>query len=432
MAGARTVGEGPVSRPFGAWERKLAARYLRAQREDGGVALISIISFTAIFLAVAVLIIVMSVMNGFRAELLSRILGVKGHVFVGVSDLPLADASRLVATIKARPEVKAVTPLIEGQVMVVGGPNATARGALVTGIARADLSSLPLVVENVVGGSLASWGQGPDGGDEIAMGSRLAEALGVLPGDAVQLISPNGAVTPFGTTPRSKDYVVSAIFNVGMSEYDQTLIYMPLEQAQLFFNREGRADLLDVRVADPDRASDTVLGVQELDPARIVTDWRQASEGLAGALQIERNVMRLILSLIVAIAALNIISGLVMLVKNKTRDIAVLRTMGATRGSILRVFMMAGASVGVLATAAGVAGGTLFCLNIKTIQAGVEALFGPVFDASVYFLSNVPAKVEMGEVVTTALFAAFMSVLVTLPPAWRAARLDPVEALRYE
>lgn len=424
--------DSPVARPFGLWERKLAARYLRAQREDGGVAMISIISFVAIFLAVAVLIIVMSVMNGFREELLSRILGVKGHVFVGVSDMPMADASKLVAQIKARPEVTAAVPLIEGQVLAVGAQGAVARGAMVTGMSRDDLLELPLVAGNVIGGDLKTWGTGEYGGDEVAMGSRLAESLGILPGDVVQLVSPTGASTPFGVTPRSVDFVVSAIFNVGMSEYDQTLVYMPLEQAQLFFSKEGKADVLDIRVKDPDRATETVLGIQALVPTRIVSDWRMASEGLAGALQIERNVMRLILSLIVAIAALNIISGLVMLVKNKTRDIAVLRTMGATQGSILRVFMMAGASVGVLATLAGVVGGTLFCLNIKAIQAGVEFVFGPVFDASVYFLSNVPAKVEVSEVAFTALFAALMSVLVTLPPAWRAARLDPVEALRYE
>jgi lipoprotein-releasing system permease protein len=264
------------------------------------------------------------------------------------------------------------------------------------------------------------------------MGSRLAEALGVLPGDSVQLISPQGASTPFGTTPRIKDYTVSAIFDIGMSEYDATFIYMPIEQAQLFFSKETSWDTIELRMQDPDKADLLALEVAKFSQNRFVTDWRQQSESLVSALQIERNVMRLILMLIVAIAAMNIISGLVMLVKNKGRDIAILRTMGASRASIMRVFMMSGASVGILATIAGALGGTLFCLNIGTIQKVVEFVFGPVFNADIYFLSQIPAKVEWHEVITTAVFAAIASIVATLPPSWRASKLDPVEALRYE
>ena len=418
--------------PFGRWERTLAARYLRARREDGGVALISLISFIGIFLAVAVLIIVMSVMNGFRAELLGRILGVNGHVFVDVRNMPIPEARAIVAKAKALPGVIDVMPKIDGQVMAVGQGGNLARGAVVTGLAASDLSKLKIVSDNLVGGNLKTWGVGEYGGDEIAMGSRLAESLGVLPGDSVQLISPQGASTPFGTTPRIKDYTVSAIFDIGMSEYDATFIYMPIEQAQLFFSKETSWDTIELRMQDPDKADVLAIEVMKFSQNRYVTDWRQQSESLVSALQIERNVMRLILMLIVAIAAMNIISGLVMLVKNKGRDIAILRTMGASRASIMRVFMMSGASVGILATLAGAIGGTLFCLNIGTIQKVVEFVFGPVFNADVYFLSQIPAKVEWHEVITTALFAAIASVVATLPPSWRASKLDPVEALRYE
>ena len=420
------------SGPFGLWERTLASRYLRSRKENGGVALISIISFIGIFLAVAVLIIVMSVMNGFRGELLGRILGVNGHVFVDVRNMPIPQAQTIVAKAKSIAGVTEVRPIVDGQVMAVGMSGEVARGAMVVGLAAADLASLKIVSDNIVGGNLNTWGKGEYGGDEIAMGSRLAQDLGLLPGDAVELISPTGAATPFGTTPRRKEYIIGAIFNVGMSEYDQTLIYMPIEQAQLFFNKETSWDTGELRLAEPDKADDVVPLVQQIAQQRMVTDWRQQSESLVSALAIERNVMRLILMLLIAIASMNIISGLVMLVKNKGRDIAILRTMGATQGSITRVFMMAGATIGLLATIAGVAAGILFCLNIGGIQKVVEVVFGPVFSADVYFLSNIPAKVEWNEVLVIGVFSAIASVLATLPPSLRAAKLDPVEALRNE
>jgi lipoprotein-releasing system permease protein len=420
------------SGPFGLWERTLASRYLRARKENGGVALISIISFIGIFLAVSVLIIVMSVMNGFRGELLGRILGVNGHIFVDVRNMPIPQAQAIVAKAKATKGVTEARAIVDGQVMAVGMAGEVARGAVVVGLAPADLASLKLVSGNIVGGNLNTWGKGEYGGDEIAMGSRLAQDLGLLPGDSVELISPTGAATPFGTTPRRKEYIIGAIFNVGMSEYDQTLIYMPIDQAQLFFNKETSWDTIELRLAEPDNAGELVPQIQSIAGQCMVTDWRQQSESLVSALAIERNVMRLILMLLVAIASMNIISGLVMLVKNKGRDIAILRTMGATQGSIMRVFVMAGASIGILATLAGVIGGTLFCLGIKQIQKAVEAIFGPVFNADVYFLSNIPAKVEWHEVLVIGLFAAIASVLATIPPSMRAAKLDPVEALRNE
>lgn len=410
----------------------IALRYLRAKRENGGVTLISAISFFGILLAVAVLIIVMSVMNGFRTELLDRVLGVNGHVFVDARSLPLDVSNRFIKDAKILPDVKSVHAMVQGQVMAVGFANNTSSGAMVQGLSPNDLKSLDLVAKKITAGSLDNYGIGEYGGDEIAIGSGLAVQLGVLVGDYVTLISANGAETAFGTAPRSKDYKVGAIFNIGMSEYDKALIYMPIEQAKLYFGRENSYDMIELRIKDPDNSAKTISELSQFIDGSIITDWRQHSASLVSALGIERAVMRLILMLLVVIAALNIISGLVMLVKNKGRDIAVLRTIGANRASIMRIFIMIGASIGVLGTIFGVLAGTLFCLNIGAIQKAVELVFGPVFPAEVYFLSQIPAHVEWHEVIITAVFAFLMSIAVTLPPAWRAANLDPVEALRYE
>lgn len=426
---AVTGGRAP---PFGLWERMLASRYLRAKRTQGGVALISVISFIGIMLAVATLIIVMSVMNGFRSELLGRILGFQGHVFVtgGVLDGPARDAAA--ARILRVPGVTQAAAIIEAQAIAIGPSQIT--GALVRGIGPKDLADTKLVSGNITAGSLRSFGQGEYGGDVVILGARLAQQLGVAPGDTVTLISPAGGATAFGGTPLQKTYTVGATFQVGMSQYDQAYIYMPLSQAQLFFDREDTADAIEVRVKDPDNAGRMVAAISKAaGPAALVNDWTTRDASFWGALQVERSVMRLILMLLVAIAAMNIISGLVMLVKNKGRDIAILRTMGAGQGSILRIFFMAGASIGALGTLAGLAVGVLFCLNIDPIQTAVEYVTGQaVFSSDVYYLSRVPAKVDWLEVLVIVSWALGMSFLATLPPAWRASRLDPVEALRYE
>jgi lipoprotein-releasing system permease protein len=426
---AVTGGRAP---PFGLWERMLAGRYLRAKRTQGGVALISVISFIGIMLAVATLIIVMSVMNGFRSELLGRILGFQGHVFVtgGVLDGPGREAAA--ARIMKVPGVTQAAAIIEAQAIAIGPSQIT--GALVRGIGPKDLADTKLVSGNITAGSLRSFGQGEYGGDVVVLGARLAQQLGVAPGDTVTLISPAGGATAFGGTPLQKTYTVGATFQVGMSQFDQAYIYMPLTQAQLFFDREDTADAIEVRVKDPDRAARMKVAISEVaGPAALVNDWTTRDASFWGALQVERNVMRLILMLLVAIAAMNIISGLVMLVKNKGRDIAILRTMGAGQGSILRIFFMAGASIGALGTLAGLAVGVVFCLNIDPIQTAVEYVTGQaVFSSDVYYLSRVPAKVDWLEVLVIVSWALGMSFLATLPPAWRASRLDPVEALRYE
>ena len=418
--------------PFGLWERMLAGRYLRARKQQGGVALISIISFVGILLAVGTLIIVMSVMNGFRSELLGRILGFQGHVFVTGGVLDGAERDRAAARILKVPGVTQAAPIIEAQAIAIGPSQVT--GALVRGIGPRDLAGTTLVARNITHGTLKGFGDGEYGGNGIVLGERLAQQLGVRVGETVTLISPSGASTAFGGTPLQKTYTVAATFTVGMSQYDQAYIYMPLNQAQLFFGREDTADAIEVRVKDPDHAARMKGAInQAAGPAAIVGDWTQRDASFWDALKVERSVMRLILMLLVAIAAMNIISGLVMLVKNKGRDIAILRTMGAGQGSILRIFFMAGAAVGALGTAAGLILGVLFCTYIGPIQDVVEYVTGQsVFSSDVYYLSHVPAKVDWAEVSLIIAWALGMSFVATLPPAWRASRLDPVEALRYE
>jgi lipoprotein releasing system, transmembrane protein, LolC/E family len=418
--------------PFGYWERMLAGRYLRAKRSQGGVALISVISFIGIMLAVAVLIIVMSVMNGFRSEMLTRILGFQGHVYVmgGVLDGPERDAA--VQRLLQAPDVVQAAPIVEAQAIALGPTQIS--GAIVRGISPKDLQATRMVADNVTKGSLKEFGVGEYGGETILVGERLAQSLGVGPADVLTLISPSAGVTAFGGTPMQKEYVVGGTFAVGMSQYDQAYIFMPFEQAQLFFGREGTADAIEVRVADPDHAGRLKAAINAAaGPSAIVTDWTQRDSSFWDALKIERVMMRMILMLLVAIAALNIISGLVMLVKNKGRDIAILRTIGAGQGAILRIFFMAGASIGVLGTIAGLVLGILFCAYITPIQHALEVITGAVlFSSDVYFLDRVPAKIDWAEVAIVTSWGLAMSCLATLPPAWRASRLDPVEALRYE
>jgi len=410
----------------------LAWRYLRAKRSQGGVALISIISFVGIMLAVAVLIIVMSVMNGFRAELLGRILGFNGHLFVSGPVLDRPDLDVVAARILRVPGVTQAAPIIEAQAIAMGP--AQISGALVRGMRPKDLRATPIVSGNITGGSLAGFGEGEYGGEQVVVGERLAQSLGVKPGDPLTLISPSGAATAFGGTPLQKTYMVGATFSAGMSQYDQAYIFMPLAQAQLFFGRESGVDALEVKVKKPDEAGSLKAAIAEAGgEGALVTDWTQRDTSFWGALKVERNVMRLILGLLIIIAALNIISGLVMLVKNKTRDIAILRTMGAGQGAVLRIFFMTGATIGGLGTAAGLALGGLVSVYIGPIQSFVEWATGQaVFSSDVYFLSRLPAKVDWLEVAGITIFSLAMSCIWTLPPAWRASRLDPVEALRYE
>jgi len=424
-AAAKPAGAGP----FSGFERMVAWRYLRSRRKETVISVIASISFLGIMLGVATLIVVMAVMNGFRAELLSRILGINGHLIVTPVDLPLEDYAELAKRINGVPGVKYAIPLVEGQVLAQGNVG-SGGGALVRGIRGEDLGKITLVANNIKQGSIVGF----DTAGGVAIGRRMAENLGLVLGDTITLISPDGDVSPLGTTPRLKGYPVTAIFEVGMSEYDTSIVYMPFSEAQMYFNSEGKAQSLEVYLDNPDDVEAIKPKVEEAAQRQIyLTDWRQRNQTFFSALQVERNVMFMILTLIVLVAALNIISGLVMLVKDKGHDIAILRTMGATRGAVLRIFLMTGAAIGVVGTVAGVLLGVLICLNVERIREFFSWLSGTVlFNPELYFLSQLPAKMDGGETLSVIVMALVLSFIATLFPAWRAARLDPVEALRYE
>jgi lipoprotein-releasing system permease protein len=422
------MAETPDTKPFAPFEWLLAGRYLRARRKEGFISVIAGFSFLGIMLGVATLIIVMAVMNGFRKDLFSKILGLNGHIVVYKVGEPFTDYPDKAAKIAAVPGVTHAIPIIEGQVMV--SSTAQALGALVRGIGENDLKSLKLVANNIRGGSL----DGFDGSQSIAIGTRLANALYVNVGDTLTLVSPRGAATPFGTAPRSKPYMISAIFELGMSEYDKTMIFMPLKESQRYFSKGDEADVLEVVVDDPERIDDYATAIRAAGgPTINLTDWRQKNETFFTVLEVERNVMFIILSLIILVAALNIISGMMMLVKDKGRDIAVLRTMGASKSSVMRVFLITGASIGVVGTLAGLVLGIVFCWNIESIRQFVSWLTGTaMFDPNVYYLTKLPAEINPVETAWIVFMALALSVLATLYPSWRASKLDPVEALRYE
>jgi len=412
---------------FAPVEWMIAGRYMRARRQEGFISVIAGFSLLGIALGVATLIIVLSVMNGFRAELLGRILGLNGHFSVLSQTGEFTNYQPLVFALRDLPEVVAVTPLVEGQVMATNRDRAA--GALVRGLTLDDLRQRPTIADNVVTGSLDAFE-----GDAVLLGSRLARNLGVVAGDKVTLVSPQGTNTAFGRVPRMKAYTIAGTFEVGMYEYDNTFVFMPLPAAQLYFKTGEGVSQIEVMVRDPDDILRARVAIgSAIKPGQRVFDWQQANSSFFNALQVERNVMFLILTLIILVAAFNIISSLIMLVKDKGGDIAILRTMGASRGTIMRVFFITGASIGVIGTLIGTVLGLLFCANIETLRQWLESLTGTeLFAAEIYFLSQLPAKVDTGEVVMVVAMALGLSVLATLYPSWRAARLDPVEALRYE
>jgi lipoprotein-releasing system permease protein len=420
--------EAVTTRAFAPFEWMLARRYLRARRKEGFISVIAGFSFAGIMLGVATLIIVMAVMNGFRNELFEKIMGFNGHIWVHKIGEPFEDYADVAKRVGTVPGVKVALPLIEGQAMVQSA--AQSLGGYVRGITEDGIKALPLVADNVRFGTL----DGFDSQEGIAIGMRMANALRVSVGDGITLIAPRGAQTPFGTTPRIKRYPVTAIFELGMSEYDKTMIFMPLPEAQRYFSRPGQVDVLEVMIERPDRVLEMLGPMQRaVGDGLHLTDWRKRNETFFTVLEVERNVMFIILSLIVLVAALNIISGLMMLVKDKGRDIAILRTMGATKGAIMRVFLITGASIGIVGTLAGLVLGIAFCSRIEQMRQLLQRLTGTtLMDPTVYYLTRMPADIDVHETGAIVLMALVLSVLATLYPSWRASRLDPVEALRYE
>ena len=415
---------------FGAFERAVAGRYLRARRGERFVSVIAAFSLIGIALGVATLIIVMAVMSGFKDDLLSRILGLNGHLGVYASTSNgLTGFDPITERIRKLPGVVSATPIIEGQVLMSGaGQNA---GGLVRGIRQADLRNLPSIAGNIREGSLDDF----HGDDVIAVGAALAERFRLDIGSRITLLSPDGAVTAFGTVPRVKAYKVVAIFQAGMNEYDSTFTFVPLEAAQIFFQKPNSITDIEVMVRNPEHVTEVNQEIRDAfaGQALRVIDWTQSNNSFFAAVQVEQNVMFLILTLIILVAAFNVVSSLIMMVKDKTRDIAVLRTLGAGRGAIMRIFLMCGASVGVTGTALGTVLGVVFCLNIERIRLGLQSLTGTkLFDPEIYYLEHLPAKLDAGNVIQVVLMALVLSLLATLYPSWRAARTDPVEALRHE
>jgi lipoprotein-releasing system permease protein len=417
------------TRPFAPFEWLISLRYLRARRKEGFISVIAGFSFLGIMLGVATLIIVMAVMNGFRKELLDKILGLNGHLMVQPLESTLSDWKVVAERINAVQGIRLAAPIVEGQALATSPFGAT--GVMVRGIRSEDLTNITSIAQNIKQGTL----EGFDEGQGLAIGRRLADNLGSLrAGDNITIVAARGAVTPMGTLPRTKTYRVAAVFEIGMSEYDSLIVFMPLAEAQAYFNRPNDVTAIEVYTTNPDKIDVFRKNVTEAAGRPIfMVDWRQRNATFFNALQVERNVMFLILTLIVLVAALNIISGLIMLVKDKGSDIAILRTMGASQGSIMRVFLITGASIGVVGTFIGFLVGTVICLNIESIRKFLSWMTNTeLFPAELYFLSKLPADMDAGETFAVVLMALTLSVLATLYPSWRAARLDPVEALRYE
>lgn len=417
-----------AGRPFAPFEWMVALRYVRPRRSTGFVSVLAVLSFLGVLLGVGQLIVVMAVMNGFRKELLDKIVGINGHMFVQAVETPFTDYDDVVSRIAKAHGVTIVLPMVEGQALASSPYQSS--GVLVRGVRESDFKRLPGIAGHVTLGTLDGFDK--EGG--VAIGQKLADQLALRVGDSLTLVAPKGAQTPFGTAPRIKSYPVVAIFQIGMSEFDGTFVYMPLEEAQLYFNKEGEATVVEAFVKDPDKIDQARTEIDAtIGRPAIITDWRQRNKTFFDALAVERSVMFIILTMNIIVSALGIVSGLIMLVKDKGRAIGVLRTMGATQGSVMRIFFIIGASIGVAGTAAGVTLGVLIADNLEGLRTVLNRVFGlNLFPKDLYFLSHLPSDIRAGDVLAVVALALALSFLATLYPSWRAARLDPVEALRYE